>query len=589
MVNHRKKSGKDSRKSFQIKLPAHLGRAFEDELRSVMSSVASSSVGNSTEAFKFNYQIEEMFSKYLDEKVIPEEIRESAAIEKWLKVEESNVTTNMRLMFYHDDHIGRVPVGRLVNDIQRLIRKILGPFDYHAIMAGSNHTNGASTRIKRSPKAAIDKLAGDAHVSRSALEHWVLFADQNRLREQALEICNESVMFTVPKKSDINRVACKEPEINMLLQKSCGNYIRRQLRRCGIDLNDQSRNQKLAEKAHSLGLATIDLSSASDSVTKQLVMLLLPWEWYDLLSDLRVERTLITHNKCEFMHELEMFSSMGNGFTFELESLLFYAITRVVQEQSGVEGKLSVYGDDIIAPKAIVPRLRRTLAYFGFKVNIKKTHWTGLFRESCGKHYYDGADVSPFYVRGPITSMTALIKTLNQLLEWDARNFGFFITEDIAKFHRKWSGHVPDRLHGGPDTERTDSLVTGDAPRDYIVEPVMKRFSKLANKRVGIPLTTDGYAHLSAWLLAKELQTQSSDYVCPPMVMDTSIKYKPLEYCPILDGQWGEPLQDNAVELTYWKKANPKIRRLPSYTVPTLMTPYLLYGKDDSPVKAIPG
>jgi hypothetical protein len=224
-------------------------------------------------------------------------------------------------------------------------------------------------------------------------------------------------------------------------------------------------NQELARVAVQQNLATIDLSSASDSITRQLVINLLPFEWWSLLDDLRVKTTIVNGQ----IHELEMFSTMGNGFTFELESLLFYAVTRVVCWRSGVKGRISVFGDDIIAPTAIVRRLKRVFDYLGFQMNPKKTHSTGYFRESCGKHYYRGFDVTPFYIRRAVSTLPDLISLLNKVLEWDGRGWGCFTTPELVSFHRKWSKLVPRRLYGGIDPSDPTALVTGDLPRHRLV------------------------------------------------------------------------------------------------------------------------
>jgi hypothetical protein len=322
----------------------------------------------------------------------------------------------------------------------------------------------------------------------------------------------------VPKKSDIDRVACKEPEINVLLQKSVGNHIRRRLAnwRYGQNLNDQTVNQELARRGVEERLATIDLSSASDSITRQLIINLLPFEWWSLLDDLRVKSTVLPDGS---LHEMEMFSTMGNGFTFELESLLFYAITRTVCRLSGIKGRISVFGDDIIAPIAVVRRLSRVFHYFGFTMNPKKTHFSGLFRESCGKHYYGGFDVSPFYIRREVQQLPDLINLLNQVLEWDGRGWGCFMTPALSRFHRKWALLVPRRLHGGIDTQDPSALVTGDIPRHRLV-PIMEK----------IPF--DQQAGLDLWLLAKNQITFKDPLV---RVDDWWRVYMPTEL-----SQWGD-------------------------------------------------
>jgi hypothetical protein len=327
------------------------------------------------------------------------------------------------------------------------------------------------------------------------------------LAEQELEVFESSVMFTVPKSSEIDRVACKEPEINMLLQRSVGQFIRRRLKlKAGIDLNDQGINQSLARDALDLGLATLDLSSASDSISRQLVIELLPFEWWSLLDRVRVKSTLVDGQ----IHELEMFSSMGNGFTFELESLIFYALTRAVAYKSKVKGRISIYGDDIICSSRLGARLARVFHWFGFKVNAKKSNWTGLFRESCGKHYYDRREVTPFYVREPIRRISDVIRLLNRLLVWSADDWKAILDPEIALFHRKWAESVvPKDLWGGQDPERISALVTGDAPRQRL----------FWRRKPSTRFEEGAYLH---WLTATRCRLTGAEYIGEPLVLDPS-------------------------------------------------------------------
>jgi len=439
---------------FDDYLPGHISEGFREDLNRLTISLAK------TEGFKGRYLRDMYESKYMDPKTTPPEVRRRAAIEKWLATESRNASTNQRLQVGEAD-FRLFTWDKLREKARILIEDILGPLHYPAVLYTGMHTNGASTRVRKSPKGAMDKLTGEAHVSLSASSHWFAATEYTLLEDQTLIEQAQSCLFTVDKSTDIDRVACKEPEINMFLQRAVGNHIRKRLRTFGVDLNDQTKNQRLAQVAVKRDLATIDLSSASDSITRQLVIELLPFEWWSLLEDLRVKETLIDGA----FHELEMFSSMGNGFTFELESMLFYAITRGVMYLGGFPGKISVYGDDIIAPSSGVKVLRDVFGFLGFKMNPTKTFWKGRFRESCGCHYYDGVDVSPFFLRRPVASVSALIRTLNQLAEWDGRGWGFIASPEVLAFHKRWAKHVPEDFWGGQDIEASTALVTGHEPR----------------------------------------------------------------------------------------------------------------------------
>lgn len=438
-------------------IPGPLGDRFLSDLIDLVDKVAVD------HGFKGKYLQSELLTKFCDSSTTPPEVRRTAAVDKWLAAEVRNRKTNQRLLI-DEFSIGWTSPDLLMDRIRGIIATTLGPIEV-ARLTTSSHTNGASTRVPRTPLGSTLKHSGRAHGTSAALLQWSLCTGGTVLEDQEVMSVAGSSVFTVPKRSDIDRVACKEPEINLFLQRAVGDHIRGRLRRAGVDLNNQQINQELARTALSRGLATIDLSSASDSISVGLVHNLLPYEWFRYLNDIRSPAAKLDEEYIEF----EMFSSMGNGFTFELESLIFWAITRAVCWCSGVNGRVNVYGDDIIAPARIVPRLKRVFDWLGFKLNLEKTFWRGPFRESCGKHYHNSCDVTPFYVREPVRQLTDMIRLLNRLMEWDGRNLGFITDESVFEFHRKWSNHIPEALWGGQNPDDITSLVTGHPPRKRLV------------------------------------------------------------------------------------------------------------------------
>jgi hypothetical protein len=204
---------------------------------------------------------------------------------------------------------------------------------------------------------------------------------------------------TVPKSAKKDRGIAIEPSINVYFQLGVGSVIRRALkRRAGVDLDHgQTLHRAIACEASRRGsYATIDLSSASDTVCKVLVELLVPEDWYSLLDALRSKSTFIDGR----WHHLSKFSSMGNGFTFELETLIFLAIGREACRLCGCEpSQVHVYGDDILVPTEAGATCVSLLRYFGFRPNPKKTFLTGVFRESCGGDFFNGVRVRPHYLK----------------------------------------------------------------------------------------------------------------------------------------------------------------------------------------------
>lgn len=236
---------------------------------------------------------------------------------------------------------------------------------------------------------------------------------------QNFEIVMGSRLVTVPKSAKTDRTICIEPSGNIMLQKGAGAVIRRALKQNGIDLNDQGNNQKLAQSAYRRKLATIDLEAASDTVCHGLVLSLLPLSWYLYLDALRSKNYMVDGKWYVF----EKFSAMGNGFTFELESLLFLALCRAVVPEDRWD-EVSVYGDDIIVPQEYAAATIELLAYCGFSTNMEKTFVAGDFFESCGKHYFKGHDVTPIYQKEYPNDEAEIYRMANRIYRFCCRQYG---------------------------------------------------------------------------------------------------------------------------------------------------------------------
>ena len=220
-------------------------------------------------------------------------------------------------------------------------------------------------------------------------------ADQCEVSNCNIVVDTAKLIF-VEKNAKTQRPICIEPLLNGFAQLAIGGYLKERLRvHAKQDLSDQTRNQMAAMAASVTGrFATIDLSSASDTLAFSVVFDLLPEEWVDLLASFRTGHMFYGGRE----YELEKFSSMGNGYTFELESLIFWALSAACTELSGEDqDTVSVYGDDIIVPVKAVDLLMATLTWCGFNLNREKSFWTGSFRESCGSDWLAGEPVRPIF------------------------------------------------------------------------------------------------------------------------------------------------------------------------------------------------
>jgi len=225
----------------------------------------------------------------------------------------------------------------------------------------------------------------------------------------------------VPKNATMHRTIAIEPSGQVTLQMILGNFIRKQLKKAGLDLDTQQNNRALARLCKTLGLCTIDLAMASDTLATAIVKCLLPEAWFKLFDTFRSKRGECNSANEPFSVIYEKFSSMGNGFTFELESLIFWAIAKATIRLSGVQGidsknYVKVFGDDIIIPAIFNDQCCENLQFFGFGINVDKSFASGLFYESCGADFYDSQPVRPFFLRRDIRSLKDFHYVYNSLV-----------------------------------------------------------------------------------------------------------------------------------------------------------------------------
>ncbi len=372
---------------------------------------------------------------------------EAVALRNFVSAEAICETTNRRLR-----HKRTTIVDSILHRAQREIARVLGPFDRSRLDGLERWGPGATLDLRRREayldtkftKLPITVTADCLPLLREAIQndlHWsyVILKDfpcgPYSLLSNVFEVVPGSRIVTVPKNAKTDRTIAIEPTGNMFLQKSVGNFIRSRLKRFGIDLDDQTRNQILAREGQEKSLATIDLSMASDTMSKLLIYELLPLEWALYLDRLRSKSYTLGRETKVF----EKFSSMGNGFTFELESLLFYGLSRAAVESE--DAPVAVYGDDIIVPSSDAWPLITALAYCGFSVNVDKTFIDGPFRESCGRHYFDGADVTPIYQKESLSDLQGHIRFVNRLARYAVKH------NDGDKID-SWTGEIWAKLYG---------------------------------------------------------------------------------------------------------------------------------------------
>lgn len=270
---------------------------------------------------------------------------------------------------------------------------------------------------------------------RTSLRSITTWYQAERLRfstEDGFRLVEGNRLSCVPKNCDISRTICTEPTLNMWYQLGCGNILRDRLGRFfGIDLatvaDVNRRMAYLGSMDDSVdSFSTIDLESASDSISLGLVDELFPKWFSELLRDLRSPRSRLPDGSTL---ELAMVSTMGNGFTFPLQTLIFSAVVAAVYAEMGIprrrvdsgEPNWSVFGDDIVVCSKAYRRVSHVLGLLGFSVNADKSFFEGPFRESCGYDFFRGHYVRGVYIKA-LDSPQDVYVAFNKLVRWSAGN-----------------------------------------------------------------------------------------------------------------------------------------------------------------------
>jgi len=362
-----------------------------------------------TEDFRLAYLATKFLSKnrFLSTKID----KEAEALKKFQESEYACKEINKR--GFHWKVIKDLSNEWLHNAIIQKIWHTLGDFDGDELFDLSNWGPGVSLDVKGADTSPTNKFRKDFGTTRPfddfISQFYALAYPTWDLSNRKFHVGNR--VITVPKNSKVDRTIAIEPGLNLWFQKGVGQMIRRRLLRRNLDLNSQDRNQRLSRLGSKFNhLATVDFSSASDTISIATVEALLPPQWFCIMDLMRSRYGLVKGIQFRY----EKFSSMGNGFSFELESLIFWSIAVSVCEYLHISSKnVSVYGDDVIIPVEAFDLYVRTCAFYGFTVNVQKSFSDGNFRESCGAHWYLGMDCKPYFLKELVKSEAVIYRVAN--------------------------------------------------------------------------------------------------------------------------------------------------------------------------------
>jgi len=298
---------------------------------------------------------------------------------------------------------------------------------------------------------------------------------------RVIRIVDGNRITFVPKNAKIERSIAIEPALNLYLQLGVDGFIRRRLKRWGVDLDSQTKNQELAFKGSLQdgddSFVTIDLASASDCISLKLCQLLLPYEWYSYLLAIRSPVGIVFDEKISY----EKISSMGNGFTFALESAIFtsiiYGVMKAVQGDFDSK-EFAVFGDDLIVRKALSEKVIEALSNCGFTINSEKSFLQGPVRESCGTDWFRGKPLRPVFFSDLPSTVMELFTDYNRLKRLLYLRWGLEESKCLTLME-KWIPEKFAKLSGPLSNEDFDSYKHSAQPLNAVYNYCLWKYQRL--------------------------------------------------------------------------------------------------------------
>ena len=341
---------------------------------------------------KCQYQLESFFKRYqfANDKFTDQQLVD-LSLRKFLETQE-RIATPLPLTLR----------GKMVLKEARLIAKsILGHYDKSEHVHACRFAKEACVGHTRRYSYLDRKLQGPITGSHEHIKFLEDAANDDPMLAGMVGKATKTpvdrlILTFVPKSFKSKRAVMPDTLAGSFYSSGLGRIIEKRLRSYGLDIRRlQQRHGILARESSKHGrLATADLSSASDSLTLELLKRMLPREWYRAVVYGRV-------SKCKFGNstlKLESTCTMGLGHTFPLQTLVFYCLLRAIGNLVGkAHCVISVYGDDLIYDTTLHRYVEQIFPELHLILNKEKTYATRaeLFRESCGSDYYLGCDVRP--------------------------------------------------------------------------------------------------------------------------------------------------------------------------------------------------
>jgi hypothetical protein len=404
-------------------------------------------------------QLTLMFGKIL---IKCSDARERAAIEGYIQCEQSVKDSDASRGPQINEDFARV--SRLLwADLFSAVDNSIANFEVVPKHGPGSTADRLSGNQKYNQTEWTDRLEGVFPAGDFLLPNWKHFDNLNRINWLEPGQERPVKVTLVPKTLKTPRIIAIEPTAMQYAQQGILEAIEK-----AIEANDNAKsfiqwkssvpNQELARLGSLYGdLATLDLSEASDRVSNQHVRVMLRNHPHlmEAVDASRSRKAVLPMHDGKKIIRLAKFASMGSALCFPMESFVFMTVIFLgierelrrpltLNDVQSFKGQVRTYGDDIIVPVRYVRSVVSELETFGFKVNASKSYWSGYFRESCGKDYYKGEDVSVVRVRrvfptqqSDAQEIVSLVSLRNQLYKrglWRATKYLDNVVEGFIPF-----------------------------------------------------------------------------------------------------------------------------------------------------------
>lgn len=382
---------------------------------------------------------------------------DAISLQEWLKVEE---------------RLGALNLPPVVENLKRVASVIFGDWEVDDFLPvhGSGAVAEREVRGVEAKNLAFmpSKLISRVYLSDRPLTAYSSSVDYTPSGNAALSEDKPDIarLKFVPKDFKKTRSICMEPIDYMWAQQAVRRWLENYLSssrffRNHVFLHDQRKNQEASQFGSKTGLVdTIDLSSASDSVSWELVKRVFPSKVLKHLMATRTYRVELPDGSVQKVHK---FAPMGSAVCFPVQTILYSIVSQTIgicqacgldwrqpgcfdgmsdeyieklyrwtfrqhltDEATGAYQPFLAYGDDIVLDRRMTSSVVECLSMLGFKVNIDKSFRADqAFRESCGEYHFDGHAVTPMFFKIKKLDHKVSVESMAGIIEHANRAFEF--------------------------------------------------------------------------------------------------------------------------------------------------------------------